>query len=129
MGPNSSDFDDFWTGLYSFLRGFRIWPPNGPKGPTKAQKIQKMLQMALPLAGLGWDRPRRPIVAKVMGWGDGGCPAGQKVVHYDGNVFFGAYGARLVKSSLWLYKLYHTFQMYEQGKNAKPTLYYFGASH
>ena len=32
MGPDSSDFDDFWTGLYSFSRGFRIWPPNGPKG-------------------------------------------------------------------------------------------------
>ena len=27
--------------------------------------------MALPLAGLGWDRPRPPMVARVMVWGEG----------------------------------------------------------
>ena len=53
-------------------RGFRIWPPNGPKGLKKAQKNENTVQMALPLAGLGWDRPRPPIVARVMVWGEGG---------------------------------------------------------
>ena len=40
-GPDSSEFDDFGSRLWSFSRGFRIWSLNGPKGLKRAKQIKQ----------------------------------------------------------------------------------------